>query len=429
MAIGVGDSPAINVTMGRAVGGSSLLTGGVCFRIPEPILARWRAEHGLRDYTPEAMAPYHERVERRIHVEEVPASMRSRSTALFAHGAERRGYPLSALRRNTKGCNGCGRCNFGCPHGAKQSVDLTYLPAAVRAGADIFSHCLVERVVFDGDRAVGVAGRILNRAGGKPGAPLEVRAKRVVIAAGAWHTPLLLKRSGVGRRSRQVGRNLTLHPAFRLVARFDDPVRGWAGALQSAYTDRFEDEGITMVGLFVPPAVLGATMPGIGPEHTDNTARIDRLAMFGGLIHDEGGGTVRRGPGREPIVTYRMGKQDRARIPRVLRLLSETFFEAGAREVYLPILGQRGVNADELRRLDLEHMPGRRFECASQHPLGSARMGSSPERSVADGDGRVWETRDLYVADGSVIPTSLGVNPQLSIVAVATRIAHRMRAS
>ncbi len=426
-----GDSPAINVTMGKCVGGSSVLTGGVCFRIPGAVLRDWREDLGLESFTEREMEPFHAHVERAIHVEEVPEEMRSRGTRLFWEGATRLGLEMKPMRRNTKGCEGCGRCNFGCPHGAKLSVDLSYLPRAVEQGAQVWSHALVERIVVKDGRAVGVRGRLLNREGGKPGDALEVRAKRVVIAAGAWHTPVLLMDSGLGN-PRFVGKKLTLHPAFRVIARFDTPVRGWQGALQSAWSDSYEHHGITYTGLFIPPGVLGATMPGVGVEHTRNAGRIDHLAMFGGLLHDEGGGEIHRVPswlggGREPIVTYRMSERDRARIPLLVRTMARAFFEAGAREAYLPILGLRGVTADELDRVPLETIAASRIECASQHPLGSATMGSAAKRSVVDEEGRVWGVGGLHIADGSVVPTSLGVNPQLSIMSLATRIAWRMR--
>lgn len=434
VAVGVGDTPTINVTMGRAVGGSSILTGGVCFRTPEHVLSTWEERLGLPQFSPAKLDPYFDEVERAIHVEEVPVAMRSRSTQLFAEGAEKLGYAIEPLRRNTMGCNGCGRCNFGCPHGAKLSVDMTYLPRATAAGAELWSDCLVERVLVEGGRAVGVEGRILTRPRGLAGklglgrAPkLRVRAKQVVIAAGSYHSPLLLERSGVGRASGQVGRNMTLHPAFRMFARFEERVEGWRGALQSAYSRALESDGITMVGLFVPPGVLAATMPGFGAEHVRRAADVPHLAVFGGLIHDEGGGTVRRGPGREPIVTYRMAPADRARIPQIIRTMAEVFFAAGAKEVFPPILGQRGVGPDELRTLDLERIPALRLECSSQHPLGSCRMGQRPDDSVVDVDGQAWDVRGLYVADGSIVPTSLGVNPQLTIMALATRIAHGLR--
>ena len=427
VALGRGDTPMINVTMGRCVGGSSMLTGGVCFRVPEHVLDVWRDDRGLDWYTPRALEKCFESVERAVHVEEVPVAMRSRGTALFAEGATRRGFELEPMRRNTKGCNGCGRCNFGCPHGAKMSVDMTYLPRAIAAGARVVSDCHIEKIVVRGRRAVGVRGRLLDERG-KKHAKVQIRAKRVVIAAGSVHTPAILRRSGIGTECGQLGKNMTLHPGFRVFARFDDPVRGWQGALQSAYSDAFMDERITLTGLFVPPGVLAATMPGFGPAHAKRTRDIPYLAMFGGMIHDEGGGELVFPPfGGEPVMTYRMDPLDRAAVPRIIRHMGETFFAAGAREVFAPVFGMHGLDADAFRKLDLESIPASKIECSSQHPLGTCRMGISAGNSVVDGTGAAWDVEELYLADGSIVPTSLGVNPQLTIMALATRVAWHLR--
>jgi choline dehydrogenase-like flavoprotein len=427
VAMGLGDTPVINVMMGSCVGGSSILTGGVCFRTPDKVLREWSDVMGLTDLTPERMDPCFASVERAVHVEEVPLAMRSRSTTLFGEGLARaHGVALKPLRRNTKDCNGCGRCNFGCPHGAKMSVDVTYLPRAIAKGTRVLSDAVVDRVVMKGDRAIGVAGRLKNGERGRPKTPFVVRARRVVVAAGAYASPLLLMRSGIGRVSGQLGRNLTLHPGFRFMARFDEPVLGWKGALQSAWSDAFEDEGITCVGLFIPPGALAGTMPGIGPAHVARAASIPNLAVFGGMLHDDPGGRVHEVLGR-PFMTYRMSRKDRSVVPGLLRKMAGIFFAAGAREVILPVLGLGPVTPDAMRTLDLEHVPGKMLECGSQHPLGTCRMGASEQHSVVDPDGRTWDVRELYVADGSVLPTSLGVNPQLSIMAMATRIAWKLR--
>jgi len=426
VAVGLGGAPAVQVALGRCVGGSSVLTGGVCFRIPDAILDEWTKDLSLADYDSKAMEQYFERVEETVHVETVPDEMMSRGTELFGIGARKKGFEMKPMQRNTKGCNGCGRCNFGCPHAAKMSVDLSYLPRAVDAGADVYSHCRVDRVVTNNGRATGVRGRLLNGRGGRPGDTFTVHAKRVVIACGAWHTPTLLLRSGIGKR-RHVGRNMTLHPGFRMFARFEEKIRGWRGALQSTYSTSLESQGITMTSLFIPPGVLAATMPGVGVEHTDNASRIDHLAVYGSIIHDHGGGRIYPGFGREPFATFRMTKEERAKIPVLLRAMAESFFEAGAREVYLPILGLRGQSPDELAKLDLSRIPGRRIECGSQHPLGTAQMGATDERGATDHSGKMWDVDELYVADGSILPTSLGVNPQVAIMAVATRVAWRMR--
>ena len=429
VAMGIGPSPSINVTMGRVVGGSSFITGGVCFRIPDRVMQEWSTDLGLAAYNAKEMEACFEQVEKRMSIREVPTSMRSEAINRFAAGHLKSfDEPVKSIRRNTDGCGGCGRCNFGCPRQAKRSVDLSYLPDAVRHGADVWSHCLVERLTIKGGRAIGVEGRLLNRPGARRGSKLRVHAKRVVVACGAWHTPVLLQRSGVGKRSGQVGRNLTLHPGFRMLARFDHQVRGWAGALQSVWTDTMEDDGISAMALFIPVSVVAATLPGLGAQHAAAAKEAAQIGIFGGIIHDDGGGQIRPGPGREPIVTYRMSRRDRDRIPKVMKLLGESYFAGGATHVFPPILGLRkGMTADEFRRFDFGRINPRNFEVSSQHPLGSARMGVNPSSSVVNADGQVWEVEDLYVVDGSILPTSLGVNPQQSIMSVATRIAWRMR--
>lgn len=427
MAVGVGNSPTINVHMGRCVGGSSLHTGGVCFRLPEAVHHHWSKDLGLSGYSERAMREVFDHVEKRIHVETVPKTLWSRSAELFAEGAERCGIEMKQVRRNTDGCQGAGRCNFGCPHKAKMSVDHSYLPRAVDQGVDVWSHCLVERIIVKGNRAVGVEGRILNGERGEKKGKLTVHARTVVLTAGAWHNPVIMKRSGLSKGNRWVGRNMTLHPSFRTFARFDEDVRGWQGALQANYTDHFEKQGITLIDLFIPPGILAAQMHGVGREQAENAKQIPNLAVFGGMIHDHGGGTVHTVPGRDPLVTYRMDKRDRAKVPLMLRSLAEVFFAAGAREVMLPVVGLGPVTADALAQTPLEKMPAFRFECGSMHPLGSCQMGAFPTESAVDPDGRPWNVDGLVLADSSVIPTSLGVNPQLTIMSVATRLAWRLR--
>jgi hypothetical protein len=269
-----------------------------------------------------------------------------------------------------------------------------------------------------------------------------------VLACGAMHTPGLLHDSGFGEQLPALGRGVTVHPAFRVMARFDQPVHGWRGALQSMHSNAFFHERITLMSVFVPTGVLTATMPGIGPEHMNRAEQVPNLAMFGGMIHDDPGGRIhpRRSflgffaGGEEPVISYEMSRRDRAAVSRLLRVIAETWFAAGAREVFLPVLGgvrpgdeQRtsetgaGLTADELRRVDLDRIPAARLECASQHPLGSCRMGKSRESAVVDESGQVFGCRELYVVDGGIVPTSLGVNPQISIMAMATRLAWALR--
>ena len=425
-ALGIGNTPVINLTMGRCVGGSSALTGGVCFRTPGWVHRTWTEEHGLTELSEAAMAPYFDEIEERLQIKNVPKNMWSKSTTLFDDGLKALGQQLDPIQRNTVDCSGMGQCNFGCPQGSKMSVDRSVLPKAMQHGARIIADALVERLEVSGGRVVGARGRLHRDNRKAKGPKFTVRAQQVIVAAGGVHSPALLQASGIGKKSRQVGRNLTVHPAFRMMARFPDPVRGWAGALQAAFTDAYEEEGVTLMAVFVPPGATATGVPGLGPEWTERLEQFDHLAMFGGLVHDGPGGRVRKLWGREPLITYKMEKADHVKIANAMRRLGETYLAAGAVELYPPILGYGAISPDEFRTLDWEKIPTRMYECSSQHPLGTCRMGVSKSNSVVDVHGKVWDLDNLYVVDGSIVPTSLGVNPQETIMSMALRLARGM---
>ena len=421
-AVGLGDTPLISVMAGRCVGGSSVLTGGVCFRIPDEVLHEWSHDLGLSHMTPEKLDPFFREVEERIHVETVPESMRSRGTSLFVEGAAKLGIAMKSLRRNTHDCRGAARCNFGCPTRAKMSVDISFLPDAFAHGARLFSDALVERIDLAGGRATGVRGRFLDKTTGEPRVPFVIRAKLVVVACGSLHTPILLRRSGIDHVD--IGKHLTLHPGFRVSALFDERVEAWDGAMQSVYSDHFANEGITLVGVYSAVNVLAAAFPGVGKDFRRRVEQMPHMAVFGGMVHDDGGGTVRRWLSREPLITYRMIKRDKARVMRGIQILGKMAFAAGAREVMLPIFGTESFTKES----DLDFLidrppPGRRVECMAFHPLGSAKMSTDPKRGVVKPTGEAWDVDNLVIADGSVLPTSIGVNSQLPVMSVALMIA------
>jgi hypothetical protein len=224
-----------------------------------------------------------------------------------------------------------------------------------------------------------------------------------------------------------LGRNITLHPAVRAVARFDDRLDGWNGAMQSVYSDHFDHEGIKLVGVYSAPNVLAAGIPGVGPAYRKRVRMLPHCGIFGAMIHDEGGGVVRPGPGREPILSYEMAPRDLALLRRSVTILTEIAMAAGAREVFTSIFGFPPITSNDAARAQ-EHASydARRIECMAFHPLGSARAANDPRRGVVDQDGECFELPGLFVADGSVLPTSIGVNSQVPIMSMATRIAWRL---
>ena len=199
--------------------------------------------------------------------------------------------------------------------------------------------------------------------------------------------------------------------------------------MQSVYSEHFQDEGITLVGVYSAANVLAASVPGMGPSLRRRVEQLPRLGLLGAMVHDEGGGSVRPGfRTREPFFTYEMAGRDLARLRRSLTILSEIAFSAGARQVYLPIFGCQAVNSvDEARRIERMPMDARRIECMAFHPLGSARMSNDPRGGVVSQSGESFEVPGLFIADGSVLPSSIGVNSQQAVMTMATRIAWRIR--
>ncbi|MCW2990447.1 MAG: glucose-methanol-choline oxidoreductase, partial [Solirubrobacterales bacterium] len=400
-------APPIVLPLGRGIGGTTLVNSGTCFRTPPAVLERWQREFGLDGLTAEALDPCFARVEQALSIAEVTPELAGRNAAVARRGAERLGWSHGYLRRNARGCVGSGVCAFGCPTSAKQHVGITYIPRAEAAGAQVVTGADVRRVLVEGGRARGVEARI------DGGGRLEVRAPDVVVAAGTIFTPLLLERSGLGAASGQLGRNLALHPATGGFALMDEVVDMARGVPQSFYVDEFAAEGIMFEGVAGPPSYVAMSLPLSGERHAAAMADYRRLAMFGLMVSDSSRGRVRSIAGR-PVIRYDLDRADLQRFRTGLARLEQLFRAAGAREVYLPL--PAGVAPERARVRDLKLM--------AFHPLGTARADARPEHGVLDGELAVHGVRGVHVADGSAVPSSLGVNPQLTIMALATRLAY-----
>ncbi|HEX5146547.1 MAG TPA: GMC family oxidoreductase [Conexibacter sp.] len=401
-------NPPILLPLGRGLGGTTLVNSGTCFRTPPAVLERWRREFRLEALADAgALDPCFERVEQALSISEVTPELAGRNAAVARRGAQALGWSHGFLRRNARGCVGSGVCAFGCPTSAKQHVGITYVPRAQAAGARVLAGADVRRVLVERGEARGVEAQL---AGG--GGRIEVRAPAVVVACGTIHTPLLLARSGLGAGSGQLGRNLALHPATGAFALMDELVDMAKGVPQSFYVDEFAAEGIMFEGVAGPPSYVAMALPLSGRRHAAAMAEYRRLAQFGLMVSDASRGSVRSLAGR-PLIRYELVEDDVARFRRGLARMRELFEAAGAREVYLPL--PSGVEPERARARDLELM--------AFHPLGTARADARSAHGVVDGDLRVHGVRGVHVADGSVVPSSLGVNPQLTIMALATRLA------
>ena len=414
-------NPPIVLPLGRAVGGTTLINMATCFRTPDRVLARWRDEFGLVGCTPEALDPYFRRVEREINVAQVPAEIAGENARLVERGTRALGYSGDYLFRAVRGCVGSGVCAFGCPSGAKQHTGITWIPRAWAAGATTYTGARATRIVVQHGRVREVIAR--TAAGGW----LRIRCRHAIVACGALLTPVLLQRLGLGTRSGQLGRNLSIHPASAARALFDAPIDPWSGVPQSFYVDELADDGIILEGITGPPDQAAMATPRSGGEHRELMLKVRETASFGVMVSDTARGRVHRVLGR-PQIRYDLHPQDAERFRRGFELLAEIFFAAGAREVHVPLGGvgpMRDGDVSALRARQGRVRP-RDVSAMAFHPLGTARMGTDPRTSVVDPDLAVHGVAGLHVSDGSVVPSSLGVNPQITIMTLAVRLAHHL---
>lgn len=419
-------TPPISLNEGRCVGGSTVINGGMTWRTPEQVLQRWQRDEALPELSPAAMERYFARVERYISAAPQDPGSIGRDNELLREGAERLGWKVVPNIRNQLHCAGCNNCVLGCPTGAKRSTLVSYLPRAMRFGAHVYADCRVERIRLDGNRAVGVSGHIVGD-DRRRGASFTVGARHVVVAAGALQTPALLLQSGIAVPSGRIGRDLALHPNAALVALFDEPVKGWQGVHQAYQVREFQREGLIMAAVNLPPALLALGVPLHGAALTDLMAQYNQIVTAGLLLEDTGRGRVRALPTGQPLTTYPLTDGDADRIVRGTGLLAELLFAAGARAIMLPFATAPALlSADAARRVLRQPVPKRALRLSTVHLMGTARMGGDPARHVCDAYGQVYGVAGLTVADASLFPSPLGVNPMETIMALATRGAEHL---
>ncbi|HTM20637.1 MAG TPA: FAD-dependent oxidoreductase, partial [Kofleriaceae bacterium] len=319
----------IPIPMGKTVGGSTTVNSGTCYRIPDRVLAKWRDEAGLREFTPDMLDPYYQRVEEVLGVAPARAEYLGGAARVIARGCDALGYRRHGpLRRNAPDCDGKGVCCFGCPTDAKRSTNVSYVPLALKAGAEIFTGVRAHTILTDGGRATGVVAR----ARGQDGAErtLTIRARAVVVACGSLLTPVLLARNGLANRSGELGKNLSIHPAAASYAMFDEDISAFNAIPQGYAIEEFHEEGLLYEGASTPLDVAMGWSSFLGPRLIEMAERFDKVAMFGFMVEDESRGRVRAWRGR-PVVTYQLGDADVARLQRGVEILARVFLAAGAR--------------------------------------------------------------------------------------------------
>jgi long-chain-alcohol oxidase len=421
---------SIGLLAGSCLGGGTVVNYTWCFRPPDHVRREWQERFGLDDWAGKDFDDSLDAVWDRIHVNP-DNSPPSRRDLPFRAGLAKLGWDSQVMQRNTIGCTEdiCGQCHYGCPIGAKQSTLLTWLQDAYDAGARIVVNAPVEKVLIENGEAKGVEA---TTAGGHR---LTVRARAVAVGAGAIDTPAVLVRSGLDNPN--VGKNLMIHPVLLLWAQFEEEILPWTGVFGSTFSDQFldlgEGYGVKYMHASFHPSDLAVFAPWRGArEHFELMRQLPHTAGYGILQRARDAGEIVVGKDGRPTPLWSLSDFDRDIMRTGLDRLAQILEAGGARRIYTPHAGwvsyEPGTTTREsmLQAADEYGWGPARLTLGAFHLMGTAHMGGSRETAVCDPGGEAWDARNLFVVDGSVLPTALGVNPMVTIEAAAHKIARGM---
>lgn len=426
---------AITVLQGRSVGGSTTVNWTSCFRTPPKVLAHWQAVHGLDALTEEALRPHFEAVEQRLSIQEWPKAAANANNQVLFDGAEKLGWETGPMRRNVKGCANSGYCGMGCPVDGKQAMHLTYLADAVADGAIVQAEAPVQRLIHDGRRVTGVVARIQPHGTGLAGGPeVRVTAKVVVVSGGAINSPALLLASGI-RPELPIGHRTFIHPVVAVFGAYEHDIHPWYGAPQTSHSHHHIDRGPGKMGFFLETAPLHPMLAGTGIKlfgraHSDLMRRLRQTSALlalhvDGFVPEDVGGVVSLDGHGRPKLDYPFRAPLLEALPASHKALVQVHLAAGATMIGTghpdpPVLRTEA----DLSKLETLKYGALEHAMFTAHQMGGCTMGPDPATSVVGLDHRVHGMDNLFVVDGSVLPTSLGVNPSETVYG----LAHRARA-
>lgn len=410
--------PFILLPSGRCVGGTTVINEGTCFRTPDSVIEYWNSKFGL-DIDLDEMHRYFDKIEKTLSVHRASIQLIGKASMKIASGCEKIGYSYFPLKKNVSQCEALGLCEFGCPIDAKRAMHVSYIPLATRSGATIYTGMKVKNIEFKGRLITKMSGDIKSRTGQLLGKFL-VEAKYFILCAGAIQTPYLLLRNGIANSSGLVGKNLHIHPSFSLGGIFDEKLDGWKSISQSLAVDEFFEDGILFETTFLPLSI------GLANNYLSDVSELvkswDKIAFLGVMLSDEDSrGSVRVVAGK-PLVLYNLGKKDLQKAQKALLEGCKILFYAGAKKVITPAYNFPIVkDLNEIKKI----IPNG-FVWSAYHPQGTCRMSKEPFMGVVDPYGKTHDFKNLYIADASIFPTSVRVNPMISIMGFAMRTADKI---
>lgn len=433
------------IIQGRALGGSTVHNTNLCERIPDAILREWEETRGMKHLPASRWRQLYEHIEEALGVSPIEADRINPHNELFRRGCEELGWESGGLFHNRTGCVESGFCSLGCAYDAKNNAAKVFVPRAVKADAQIFTHCQAVRVIHGDGEVRGIEAVALDPQTRQPMGTVTIEAEQVCLSASATGTPAILLRSEIPDPSDETGNRLTIHPALVAAGEFDDSVRGWEGIPQSWASSEFldfeaahprqdaddaakakaEEVGLRtwLIPVFAHPMSTATIMPGWGAEHRQLMERYDRMAVFTAMVHDRSYGKVRPSGELGVDIEWSPGEADQRELLFGLARSVELLFAAGATRAFVPtrplIELERGDSLDVLKEIDLNSGA---IDINAVHPMSSVPMGDDPQSAAVDSRGKHHHVQGLWVADGSLFPTSIGGPPQISIYALGLHV-------
>ena len=423
---------SMTLAMGCGYGGSTIVYTGTSLVAPRRVIERWNVPGLTFDEVERRSRKFME--QNNVHY--LDDSLINDNNQLFVDGCTRLGYRVEQFPVNVDACRGSSLCNLGCPNQAKQGTNRVQLPRAERAGVEVVTRCEVLRL--NNRQVIARVSPKPTDGKGEPSAwspgDYRLRAKVVVVCAGAVNSPALLLRSRLPASLPRLGHGLTCHPALILVAEHEHPITNFVGHPKSFYLDQFvETESFILETCMYFPFTTAKSLSGFGEEHAAVMRAFPRLQMILVLACDHvdprNRVTVdRRG---RPVVHYKLTPAVKRALAAGSLAAGRIFFAAGARRVHLPAAANPIVEADAAHQLDARLdegllRPGS-VTVSAAHLQGGCGMGLTSQDSVTDSRGRVHGVPWLFVADASLFPDSVEINPYLTIMALADRVAQRIR--
>jgi len=419
------------VLQGKCIGGSTVVNAAVCFRTPDQVLEHWRTEHGLENLSPEALAPYFEKVERNLSIHQNEPHEVNYNGRLLLEGAAKVGIPASPTTRNVRNCALSGHCLAACRTDRKQSMLVTYLPWASELGATILSGTRAATFEVTGRRITAV-NAVATGADGREKS-VRVEAGLVVVAAGPIQTPLLFQKNELANSSGQVGLNFACHPSLAVFGEHTSSIYGWVGASITAHAGDIESPlaggYLIEAGAADPVSTSSSVDGGVGPDFVHFMQQSKNMQSAVTLIHDHNVGRVYLGDDGQKKIEYDLDDRDFESMRRALQGTARIYFAAGAKRVFLPTTRRTTIeSADEIDSVINSLTNGKhKYRLTSYHPQGTMRMGADPTKSVVAPDGRCHDLDNVYVPDASLFPSSIMVNPQVTVYTMASYIADEIK--